>query len=157
MRIVTSGSAFLDIDAYAGCVAYAELLNLTGVLAQAASSAPLNESVTQEIRSWTVPFTADYEPGLTDDFALIDISEAAFFDPIVDRVRVREVIDHHTGFEAEPTLRLMWATKPKHSFWIAVRERSEALRRCRLGDVHGTVDQARTDGKPCRKRRVENL
>src|SRR5882757_9603894 len=101
MRIVTSGSAFLDIDAYAGCVAYAELLNLTGVLAQAASSAPLNESVTQEIRSWTVPFTADYEPGLTDDFALIDISEAAFFDPIVDRVRVREVIDHHTGFEAD--------------------------------------------------------
>lgn len=30
MKIVTSGLKFLDIDAYAGCIAYAELLRLKG-------------------------------------------------------------------------------------------------------------------------------
>jgi iron complex outermembrane receptor protein len=31
----------------------------------------------------------------------------------------------HTGFEVEPTIRLMWAAHPRHSFWIAL---SKAVR-----------------------------
>jgi hypothetical protein len=39
MRVVTSGSAYLDIDAFACCIAYAELLNHQGINARAVSSA----------------------------------------------------------------------------------------------------------------------
>ncbi len=52
MRIVTSGSRYLDIDAYAGIIAYAELLQRQGQSAQAASAAPWNESIPAKVRAW---------------------------------------------------------------------------------------------------------
>jgi inorganic pyrophosphatase/manganese-dependent inorganic pyrophosphatase len=45
MKIITSGASYLDIDAYACCIAYAELLNLQGIPARAVSSAKPNASV----------------------------------------------------------------------------------------------------------------
>jgi len=99
MEIVTSGSQFIDIDAYAGCVAYAELLQKQGKEAQAVSAAPLNESITPSIRSWGADLATAYQPNPDDTFALIDVSDPAFFDKFVDQDRVVEVIDHHTGFE----------------------------------------------------------
>lgn len=100
MRIVTAGYRYLDIDAYAGCIAYAELLNLKGIAAKAATSAPLNESITKTVRSWYVPLDTGYTNTPGDTFTLIDISEAEYFDTFVDVDRVDEVIDHHPGFEA---------------------------------------------------------
>lgn len=38
MKIVTSGSKYIDIDAYAGIIAYANLLNLNGISAKAVST-----------------------------------------------------------------------------------------------------------------------
>lgn len=99
MRVVTSGSAFLDIDAYAGCIAYAELLQAQGVEAVAASNAPLNESISSTVRTWSSAFRADYQPSDSDTFTLIDVSDPDFFDRLVDLARVDEVIDHHPGFE----------------------------------------------------------
>lgn len=52
MRVVTSGSAYLDIDAYACCIAYAELLNRQGIEARAVSSAPLNFSICKSVLDW---------------------------------------------------------------------------------------------------------
>lgn len=101
MRIVTSGFAFLDIDAYAGCVAYAELLNVLGQPAHAVSTAPWNESISSTVRTWDGSLVSQYMANPADTFTLIDISEAAFFDHIVDLARVDEIIDHHPGFEAE--------------------------------------------------------
>jgi inorganic pyrophosphatase/exopolyphosphatase len=100
MRVVTSGSAYIDIDAYAGCVAYAELLGLQGIEAVAASTAPWNESITQTVRSWQADIQTDYNPAKDDTFTLIDVSDLDYFDPTVDAERVDEIIDHHTGFEA---------------------------------------------------------
>jgi inorganic pyrophosphatase/exopolyphosphatase len=100
MRVVTAGYPYLDIDAYGGMIAYAELLNLQGVEAIAATTAPLNESITPTVRSWRAPLVADYKPADGDDYALIDISEPAFFDKFVRQDRVAEVIDHHPGLEA---------------------------------------------------------
>ena len=99
MRIVTAGPAYIDIDAYAGCVAYAELLQAQGHEAIAISTAPLNGSISATIRSWQAPLQTDYEPSKNDTFTLIDVSDPAFFDKIVDLERVVEVIDHHPGFE----------------------------------------------------------
>ncbi len=52
MKVVTSGAAYLDIDAYACCIAYAELLNHQGVEARAVSSAPLNASIPGTVLGW---------------------------------------------------------------------------------------------------------
>lgn len=99
MKIVTSGLSFLDIDAYAGCIAYAELLNLQGKGAIAFSSATMNESITQTIRSWNAPLQTNYTPKLNDTFVLIDVSGPDFLDKFVDVDKVEEVIDHHIGYE----------------------------------------------------------
>lgn len=100
MKIVTAGLSFLDIDAYAGCVAYAELLQLQGKPAIAFSSAIWNESITQTIRSWNAPLSTDYVPAADDSFVVVDVSEPEFLEKVVDIDRVSEVIDHHVGYEA---------------------------------------------------------
>lgn len=95
MRIVTSGFRYLDIDAYGGCAAYAELLHLQGIEAVFASTAPLNESITPTIRSWVVPMERSYTPNEHDEYVIIDLSEPKIFDTFVAFDRVVEVIDHH--------------------------------------------------------------
>lgn len=99
MKIVTSGLVFLDIDAYAGCVAYAELLRLQGHDAIAYSSATMNGSIPATIRSWDVALQTAYQPSDSDTFILIDVSEPDFLDKAVSINKVEEVIDHHLGSE----------------------------------------------------------
>ncbi|HWZ66092.1 MAG TPA: DHH family phosphoesterase [Patescibacteria group bacterium] len=99
MHIVTSGSKYLDIDAYAGCVAYAELLQKQGREASAVSTALLNESISKTVRSWDAPLLTNYRPSQDDTFTVIDVSDSDYFDKIVKLENVSEVIDHHPGFE----------------------------------------------------------
>jgi len=100
MKIVTAGKAFTDIDAYGGCIAYAELLQKQGIDAKAVSTAPLNESITKTVRSWDAPLDTTYTPSDDDTFTLVDVSEAKHFESFVDLDRIDMVIDHHPGFEA---------------------------------------------------------
>ncbi|HSW91045.1 MAG TPA: hypothetical protein VLG09_00180 [Candidatus Saccharimonadales bacterium] len=100
MRVITSGAAYIDIDAYACIVAYAELLRIQGVEAVALTTAPLNESISKTVRSWHVSLETKYTPSLSDTFTLIDVSDPGHFDKVVDLTRVDEVIDHHPGFES---------------------------------------------------------
>jgi inorganic pyrophosphatase len=98
MIIVTTGSSYLDIDSYAGCVAYAELLRALGKDAQAVSTAPFNESITSECRAWPVQFESVYSGNnKEDEFVIIDTSEPHFFDHFVNHDRIIEIIDHHPG------------------------------------------------------------
>ena len=99
MKVVTPGSSFIDIDGYAGCIAYAELLNLQGKEAIPFNSTNINESVTQTIRSWGAPLKTKYTPNPDDTFILIDSSGPEFLDKIININKVEEVIDHHTGYE----------------------------------------------------------
>ena len=98
MRVITSGPKYLDIDAYACAVAYAELLNLLGEPAIAYSSAVLNESITPTILSWNSEFSTSYVPKSEDTFTIVDVSEPKYLDAVVAIDRVDEVIDHHVGF-----------------------------------------------------------
>jgi inorganic pyrophosphatase/exopolyphosphatase len=100
MIVVTSGSPYIDIDSYAGCIAYAELLNLKGLKAIAASTSILNESITDTIRSWNTAFVTNYKTNINDEFIIIDISDPKSFDKEVVLGNIKEIIDHHTGFEA---------------------------------------------------------
>lgn len=99
MRIITAGDSYIDIDAYAGIVAYAELLQKTGQPAMAVSTAPFNESITKTVRSWRAPLKTSYQAGPDDTFTLIDISTPNYFEKFVDRAQIDEVIDHHPGYE----------------------------------------------------------
>lgn len=98
MIVVTSGVSYLDMDAYAGCIAYAELLCMQGHEAVAASGAQCNSSVPQSLRGLGRKFFT-YTPKTEDTFVLIDVSNKDFFDPLVVEDRIVEVIDHHAGFE----------------------------------------------------------
>lgn len=99
MKVVTSGSPYIDIDGYGGCIAYAELLRLQGKEAIAASNAIWNESITASVRAWGGELRTQYHSRPGDTFVLIDVSEPTFFDKFVRQDAVSEVIDHHPGFE----------------------------------------------------------
>lgn len=98
MKIVTSGSRYIDIDAYAGCISYSYLLNLKGIQSKAVSTAKLNESITERLLELGIKLDK-YKPTEEDEFIIIDVSDKNFFDNIVKENKITEVIDHHTGFE----------------------------------------------------------
>ncbi|RON86092.1 DHH family phosphoesterase [Pseudomonas fluorescens] len=98
MKVITSGASYLDIDAYACCIAYAELLNLQGVPARAISSAKPNSSLSPTVLSWGAAFQR-YTPQANDEFVLVDVSDYQHFDPLVVLDQVVEILDHHPGFE----------------------------------------------------------
>lgn len=98
MIVVTSGRKYLDIDAYAGCIALARLLNLKGKQAKAVSTSKLNESITSSILELNTKLDK-YEPTKNDEFIIVDVSNKEFFDKIVNEEKIIEIIDHHVGYE----------------------------------------------------------
>ena len=99
MKIVTAGNKYLDIDAYASCVAYTVLLRGMKEKAMFVSSAKLNSSVPKIVKNLGFSYRTNYEVQKQDEFILLDLSNPDFFDHIVNKEKVIEVIDHHTGFE----------------------------------------------------------
>lgn len=98
MVIVTSGSKYIDIDAYAGCIAYANLLNLKGIKAKAVSTATYNESITKSLMNLNIKLD-EYEENENNEFVIVDVSNKEYFDNIVKEDSIIEVIDHHVGYE----------------------------------------------------------
>lgn len=98
MVVITSGSKYIDIDAYASCIAYANLLNLKGKEAKAVSSAKTNESIPSSLLKLNIGLD-NYKPSKEDEFIIIDVSNKAYFDKIVNEDKIIEVIDHHVGYE----------------------------------------------------------
>lgn len=100
--ILTAGSTYLDIDAYACCAAMAELLRLQGKKAVAYSAAPCNYSVCKSLMSNEL--VTNYLPSDFDresaQYIIVDVSDPDFIKDSVPLDRVAEVYDHHVGFEA---------------------------------------------------------
>lgn len=99
--IVTAGSTYLDIDAYACAVALAELLRLRGRNAVAYSTATANYSVCPSLiaeeqirRSLPLDFR---ESDAT--YIVVDVSDPDYIKDSVPLDRVVAVYDHHVGFE----------------------------------------------------------
>lgn len=100
--IITAGSTYLDIDAYACCVAMAELLQLKGESVIAYSNAPCNYSVCpslieegQIMKALPSDFRED-----NAKYIIVDVSDPEFLKGSVPLERIVEVYDHHVGFEA---------------------------------------------------------
>lgn len=128
MIVVTAGSGYLDIDAYACCFAYARMLNHIGIPAVIRTTVLGNETVTPglltreltltewpeltgslDVGSSKIYFSPAIESmcsGSTsrlDDtdftYAIVDVSEPAYFEPFVKLEKVVTVIDHHMGYK----------------------------------------------------------
>lgn len=100
--IVTAGSTYLDIDAYACAVALAELLRLKGESAVAYSTAAANYSVspsliTEEQLRRVLPL--DFRES-DAEYIIVDVSDPDYIKDSVPPDRVAAVYDHHAGFEA---------------------------------------------------------
>ena len=99
--IITAGSTYLDIDAYACCVAMTELLQFQGKNAIGYSAAPRNYSVSHSLVRdgqivTTLPTGFSEE---TSDYIIVDVSDPDFLKKSVPLDRVVAVYDHHVGFE----------------------------------------------------------
>lgn len=99
MIIVTSGSRYIDIDAYASIIAYTKFLNLKNKNALAFSSSTLNESITPSLKNNKYSISNHINFNNNDRFIVLDVSDPNFFDKSVDMDRIIQVIDHHFGFE----------------------------------------------------------
>ena len=106
--IITAGSNYLDIDAYACMVAMAELLTLQGINAMAYSKAPCNYSVCEFLIDdrqivKNIPHNISEEDL---QYIIVDVSDPDFIKEAVPLDRVVEVYDHHAGFEEYWTSRI---------------------------------------------------
>lgn len=98
MVVITSGKKYIDIDAYAGCIAYARLLNLNNIEAKAISTAKLNESITPSLMKLSSKLD-EYKPNDNDEYIIIDVSNKDYFDTFVKEEKIIQIIDHHVGYE----------------------------------------------------------
>lgn len=106
--IITAGSTYLDIDAYACAVAMAELLCLQGINAIAFSEAICNYSVcTSLVEEWQIvrELPLDFD-GNNAKYIIVDVSDPDFLKSSVPLNRVTEIYDHHVGFEDYWTSRI---------------------------------------------------
>lgn len=96
---ITAGSSYLDIDAYACCIALAELLHIAGKNVIAYSKALCNYSVCESLQQKTKInkiITSDYE---NSQYIIVDVSDPDYIKDSVPLEKVIAVYDHHVGFE----------------------------------------------------------
>lgn len=86
MKIITSGSKYIDIDAYASCIAYRELFKLKGIEAISVSTSKLNESITKQILEFKQSLDS-YQESEEQEFIILDVSEEIYFDTIVKKIK----------------------------------------------------------------------
>lgn len=95
--VITSGEQWVDIDAFACAVAYAELLQLQGKEAIVVIPGELNATIPDDMRALgTFQKTA---PEKYSDVVIVDVSNPAHFAKFVKDGEVSDVFDHHSGHE----------------------------------------------------------
>ncbi len=98
MILVTSGEKYVDIDALACAIAYAELLSLEGRSANAYIPGVLNNTITEVIKGWGLDFTKKID-SKDNQFVIVDISDPDHIAKAATQEKIIEVYDHHFGFE----------------------------------------------------------
>lgn len=91
---ITAGSKYIDIDAYASCIAYAKLLNSLGLKAEAVSfTNNFSKSITQSLKN--SKYKMNIVKTISDKVIILDVSNPNMIDKNVLNSEVIEVIDHH--------------------------------------------------------------
>lgn len=97
--IITAGSSYLDIDAYACCIALAELKTLKGEHAIAYSKANCNYSVCESLKKESQINDSILPEYLNSQYIVVDVSDPNFIKDSIPLDQVVEVYDHHVGYE----------------------------------------------------------
>lgn len=108
LYIITAGSTYLDIDAYACAVSLAELLRLKGESAIAYSTATANYSVTSSLADDSCLLN-NLPPDFREQeasYIIVDVSDPDYIKDSVPLDRIVAVYDHHVGFEEYWTSRI---------------------------------------------------
>ena len=107
INIITAGSTYLDIDAYACSIALAELLRLKGIDAVAYSDAPCNYSVCPSlVKEGQLVTSLPEELIKQAKYIIVDVSDPDYLKDNVPLDNIVEVYDHHVGFEEYWTSRI---------------------------------------------------
>ena len=107
-KLITAGSTYLDIDAYACAVSLAELLRLKGESAIAYSTATANYSVTSSLADDSCLLN-NLPPDFREQeasYIIVDVSDPDYIKDSVPLDRIVAVYDHHVGFEEYWTSRI---------------------------------------------------
>ena len=105
MIYVATPGRYTEIDGYASCLAYAELLNQRGKAAHTYLAADPNYSVPEYLR---IHEHENYNLNLQpeDQAIILDISIPEVIEKYFPENQILELIDHHPGFESYWTERL---------------------------------------------------
>ena len=98
MLVLTVGNSYVDIDGYASCIAYRELLKMRGEEAMFVTNALFNYSITNSLLESSY-IKDDYTVSEEDTFIVLDLSNKEYFPRFVKEEKIVELIDHHRGFE----------------------------------------------------------
>lgn len=98
--VVTSGSAYIDIDVLACSLALSHLYNLLGRNSIVCLTGEQNGTIPRQLKKRTEDL---YKRELHDSnnycYALVDVSNPEFFEDFVLQDKIIEIYDHHFGFE----------------------------------------------------------
>lgn len=89
----------VDVDVYASVLAYMELLNRNGRIAEAEFFSLPNYSVPSELRIFDLEKPADTTASKDDEFIILDFSIPEVIGKFVPEDQVIEVVDHRVGNE----------------------------------------------------------
>ena len=98
MLVLTVGNSYVDIDGYASCIAYRELLKMRGEEAMFVTDSLFNYSITNSLLESSY-IKDDYTVSEEDTFIVLDLSNKEYFPRFVKEEKIVELIDHHRGFE----------------------------------------------------------
>jgi inorganic pyrophosphatase/manganese-dependent inorganic pyrophosphatase len=102
LTLITPGSTYIDVDAYACMAAMSELMELKGEKAIAYSRAPCNYSVCDSLTKDS-PIVRELPVGVAEReaaYVIVDVSDPSYLGASVPLDNVVAVYDHHTGFES---------------------------------------------------------
>lgn len=98
MIYVSTPGHYTEIDGYASCLAYAELLNQRAKASRTFFAAKPNYSIPEYLRIPKLEnYTLDLRPN--DKAIILDISIPEIINQYFPDNQILELIDHHTGFE----------------------------------------------------------
>lgn len=98
---VTSAGTYTDLDTYACATAYSELLRLKGYDAHAVISKNFTESIPKFLHELKVEYLDQTTVNLekADSLIIVDRSDIDGLKSSIDIAKVKEVYDHHFGYE----------------------------------------------------------
>jgi inorganic pyrophosphatase/exopolyphosphatase len=109
--LITTGSTFTDIDAYASALAYAQLRTLKREKTSVLLVGKLNYTITPTVLNWKIPYVVTKKP-TREPVVLIDISDPTQVAAGVEVSNVITVYDHRSGYEE------YWSQRLQHGAHI---------------------------------------